>query len=197
MVSPETIKAGAIKKWRVNSQKGFPCGVGSTIKTTIVIREFLERVIVEHNIKSISDAACGDYSWMKLVNKYGASYVGYDINDEMLKNLNYENVKFECIDITKSILPKTDLIICRDCLFHLTTENGVKAIDNFKHSGSKYLMSTTYDINDNVEIDFNFSKKYGFRKVNLKIDPYKLGEPIDRVYESDWNRFFCLWRMNG
>jgi hypothetical protein len=194
----EKIRKGSLEKWRKNKKVGVPCGKGSSIEVTEVIRDFIEKVILEHGIKSISDAACGDYTWMSLVNKHGASYIGYDINDVMIKSLDYEDASFEVFDITSGVLPKTDLIICRDCLFHLTTDDGVKAINNFKKSGTRFLMSTTFDfIDKNVQLDkMSQTKKYGFRRINLQIPPYNLGEPVDRVYESVWNRYFCLWEIN-
>ena len=166
----DNIRKGSLQKWNKNKKIGVPCGKGSTIEVTEVIREFIEQVIVEYNIKSISDAACGDYTWMSLVDRHGASYIGYDINDVMIKSLDYEDASFEVFDVTSKVLPKTDLIICRDCLFHLTTDAGIKALKNFKKSGSKYLMSTTFDfINKNVQLDkMGQTKQYGFRRIIFK-----------------------------
>jgi len=194
----DKIREGSIKRWKNNKQKGLPCGKGATVEMTKVLRPFIEESIVKYKIKSISDAGCGDYAWMALVNKHGASYVGYDINDEMLNQLEYKDVSFEIFDITQAVLPKTDLIICKDCLIHLTTEDGVKAINNFRESGSKYLMSTTYDfIKKNVQISkMDHPKQYGFRKVNLQIAPYNLGTRLCKVYEPAYDKYFSMWKLN-
>ena len=175
----ELIRKGSLKKWKKNKQAGVPCGNGSTIENTKGVSEFIEKVIVDYKIKSISDAGCGDYSWMSLIDRHGAYYVGYDINDEMIKELDYENISFEVFDVTSEVLPKTDLIICRDCLFHLTTDDGVQAIKNFRESGSKYLLSTTFDyVTKNIQLDPRSQiKRYGVRRINIQIEPYSLGRP--------------------
>jgi len=195
----DKIRTESLKKWRKNKRKGFPCGKGSTVEITEPIRKFIEKSIVDYNIKSISDAACGDYSWMSLVNKHGSSYVGYDINDQMINELKYKDVSFKVFDITKTILPKTDLIICKDCLIHLTTEDGVKILRNFKKSGSKYLMTTTFDsIKKNSELDrMSYSKQYGFRRINVKIAPYNLGSRLGKVKDPVYDgKYFCMWEIN-
>jgi len=191
------IKQGSLKKWRNNKKVNLPCGNGSTVEVTAEVRNFIEKCILDYNIKSISDAACGDYSWMKLVNKNNASYHGYDINEIMIEEIKqkYKKVDFSYFDVVHEILPKTDLIVCRDCLFHLTTEDGVKAIKSFKESGSKYLMSTTFNyVDKNFDLQ-NAHERYGVRRINIKIHPYNLGSPLDEIYEPVFNRYFCLWEI--
>lgn len=198
MDNHDLIKKGSMKKWINNKKVNLPCGNGSTIEVTIGVREFIEKCISKYNIKSISDAACGDYLWMKLVNKQGASYHGYDINEVMIEEIKqkYKEVDFSYFDVVHETLPKTDLIICRDCLFHLTTEDGVNTIKNFKESGSKYLMSTTFDyVDKNFDLQ-NAHERYGVRRINIKISPYNLGESIEKIYEPVFDRYFCLWKIN-
>ena len=43
------------------------CGSGSTIHYTKTLRESLVGFLQKHNINSMFDAPCGDYSWMSLV----------------------------------------------------------------------------------------------------------------------------------
>ena len=40
--------------------------------------------------------------------------------------------------------PQVDLIFCRDCLVHLSYANVHKALDNFRASGSRYLLMTHF-----------------------------------------------------
>jgi len=195
------IEERATTLWRNHSRKGVPCGIGSTLENTEIIRDYIEVIIKKYNIKSITDAPCGDYSWMSLVDKQQATYNGYDINYEMLSEnkLNYPDVMFAHLDITTTMLPKTDLIICRDCLIHLCTEDNISVLSNFKKSGSKYLLSTTFDsVSENCNIADGYEREtgYGFRRVNLKIDPYNLGDSIDHVYEPVFDRFLALWELN-
>ena len=123
-------------------------GPGSQIESTESVRESLPKLFEKYNIKSVLDAPCGDYNWMKTVEKNGIKYIGGDIVPKIVRanNKNYkdENTSFKVIDITSDEIPQVDLIICRDCLQHLSQKNAKKALKNFKESGSKYLLVTNY-----------------------------------------------------
>jgi hypothetical protein len=74
------------------------------------------------------------------------------------------------LNITTDSLPKTDLIFVRDCLGHLSDENVLKALENIRHSGSRYLLTTSFTkwhYNSNIE-------NGGWRCINLLIEPFKL-----------------------
>lgn len=44
-------------------------GGGSTISSTTTLRHFLPIFFQKYNIKTILDIPCGDYNWMKMVEK--------------------------------------------------------------------------------------------------------------------------------
>src|SRR3989344_777132 len=85
-------------------------GKGSSISTTARLREKLSSLLRERGVKSMLDIPCGDYNWMKLVQKPGLRYLGADVVKEMIEknNQEYRNnfTKFSIIDITKGSLPK-------------------------------------------------------------------------------------------
>jgi hypothetical protein len=134
-------------------------------------------------IKTFLDVPCGDYNWMKEVNKYNIVYIGGDIVCELIEqnNLKYQdkNISFKVIDITKDILPTVDMIFCRDCLQHLSDENTFKALRNFKKSGPKYLLTTSYPstLSNWDIIDGHY------RALNLRIKPYKFPPPLVKIHE--------------
>ena len=71
------------------------------------------------------------------------NYIGGDIVVDLInKNkTNFgenPNVHFQVIDITETDLPKVDLIICRDCLVHLSYKDIKKAISKIKQSNSGF-----------------------------------------------------------
>lgn len=192
--------------WKDNCKISLPCGIGSTVSVTTKIREFIEKQLKNYNIKSISDAGCGDFSWMSLVNLGAISYVGYDINKEMLdvNKTKYPKTKFVEFDLVNQPLPRTDLIICRDCLFHLPDASVIKALDLFKSSGTPYLMATSYNhikINTPTSAETFISKRkfytadYGFREINLERAPFNLPAPLAFVEEPGFKRIFGLWRL--
>lgn len=107
-------------------------GPGSSLESTAVIRKALPKIIGEYSIESMLDAPCGDYNWMKTIDKK-CDYIGGDIAPDMVavNNEKYssEKVRFMHIDIITSELLEVDLIFCRDCLQHLSYENISKALD--------------------------------------------------------------------
>jgi hypothetical protein len=131
---------------------GSVSGGGSELATTETIRTMLPLLMDHFSIRSILDVPCGDYNWMKEVTKKSefVDYIGGDIVIEIVekntKLFTTNHVRFIQVDITKDKLPNVDLIFCKDCLQHLSFEKVVDAINNFKNSGSKYLLVTSYPL---------------------------------------------------
>jgi SAM-dependent methyltransferase len=159
-------------------------GGGSHINSTKIIREKLPVLWQKFEIKTFLDVPCGDYNWMKEVDKQNIVYIGGDIVCELIEqnNLKYQdkNISFKVIDITKDILPTVDMIFCKDCLQHLSDENTFKALRNFKKSGSKYLLTTSYPLTlSNWDIIDGH-----YRALNLRIKPYKFPPPLVKIHEK-------------
>lgn len=110
-----------------------PCGHGSVFENTEVTRELLSNIAKKYDIKTVSDAGAGDLSWIDSV-KWDVEYTPYDIRKW--------HSRVNQVDITKDVLPKTDLIMCRHVLNHLENQLQAEAIDRFVESGSKYLFLT-------------------------------------------------------
>jgi len=162
-------------------------GPGSHIFSTRKIRKKLPILWKKYNIESVLDIPCGDYNWMKEVNKTGVDYIGGDIVVAIVennnKNYSTENVRFEVLDITKDKLPKVDMIFCKDCLQHLSYENIKRALVNIKKSGAKYLFTTSYprtwknwDILDG-----------DYRALNLRKPPFNFPKPLFKMCEYSSN----------
>ena len=176
-------------------------GCGSDLVATNEIRENLPKIFENFNIKSVVDAPCGDWNWMRLVNLEGIDYIGYDILEDILSEniVKYkkDNIDFEFKDITNDVVRKSDLIICRDFMFHISNEKGIELLDKFKQSGSKYLMLTSY--NNIGHNDILGYEQWGFRPINLKILPFNLGEPIYGFVENHPScngRGLYIWEIN-
>ncbi|MDR2692398.1 MAG: class I SAM-dependent methyltransferase [Dysgonamonadaceae bacterium] len=157
-------------------------GGGSTIKSTVMIRKHLPLIIERYAIRSMLDVPCGDYNWMRVVEKK-CCYIGGDIVPELIENNQKlyasDSVQFKMIDITKDALPAVDLIFCKDCLQHISNANVYKALWNFKNSGSKYLMVTSYPktwLNHDIEDG-------DYRPLNLRKLPFRLPKPLLSVRE--------------
>jgi len=158
-------------------------GLGSQINTTKKIRKMLPCIWKKHSIKTFLDIPCGDYNWMKEVNKTDIEYIGADIVKQVIANnsktYKAPNVNFKVLDATKDDLPKVDMIFCKDCLQHLSNENVWKILKNFKKSGSKYLLVTSYPLTlknwDILDGDY--------RPLNLQKAPFNLPKPQLKILE--------------
>lgn len=174
-------------------------GTGSNLPQTEVLRNELPKLFKKYKIKSMLDIPCGDFYWMKEVYLSKVYYVGADIVSELItKNIvDYPEYKFKVLDLINSELPKVDLIFCRDCLVHLPDYLVIKAIQNIKNSGAKYLLSTTFPNRENHDIQIG-----QWRPINLLNSPFDLHNPILIINENctennnEYNdKSMCLWEI--
>lgn len=175
-------------------------GTGSTLIYTKNLRQELPKLIEQFAIKSIFDAPCGDFNWMRLLLPLiDVDYIGGDIVQPLIDEHNkiHKNKKtrFVHIDLTQSRFPKSDLMICRDCLFHLSYDDTRAVLRNFVDSDIPYFLATTHMqasefINKNIRtgdwrlIDL-FSSPYNFPRDTLA--------SIDDWVAPDAERKMCLW----
>lgn len=160
-------------------------GPGSTIEATAYVREGIEQIIEDYKIKSVLDAACGDFGWFSQVNLHGASYTGMDVVPQLVESLQSQygkknrKRKFIVGDMTIDRLPKADLVVARDVFGHLSYQNGLKALANIRASGAKWFLSTTF-IGGRHNSDIADGD---WRPVNLSGYPYNLGTPTNIIIE--------------
>ena len=161
-------------------------GEGSDLTQTAIIRRELPRIVKEIGIKTFLDAPCGDWCWMKEVDLGVNQYIGVDIVDAMITRHNVEfgnaSISFQSLNLAEAVLPKVDLIFSRDCLVHLTFEDALKIIANFKRSGAKYLLTTTFvDRNKNNDL---VGEDGFWRALNMQLSPFNFPQPILLVNEG-------------
>jgi hypothetical protein len=144
-------------------------GSGSSLDQTRTLRAELAKLIKDYKIKSILDIPCGDWNWMREVDLTGIDYIGADIVKSLISRntLSYPQ-SFRVLDITKDELPKSDLVIVRDCFVHFSDEDIFRAIANIKQSGSKYLLSTSF-ASRTMNTDIPTGQ---WRALNLMIYPF-------------------------
>ena len=122
---------------------------GSTFDYTANLRQNLPQLFKDFSIKSIYDAPCGDFNWMRfVVEQCNISYCGADIVpvlvDKIRRQYATPKVTFRCADIRLDEFPKVDLWLCRDCLFHLSYRYTTLALRNFLASGTPLVLTTTH-----------------------------------------------------
>jgi hypothetical protein len=173
------------RKWIYNDKCESISGEGSTLASTGLVRKEVSRILNQFNIRTLVDGACGDFNWMKEIIKSNTNinYIGCDIVEDLIKS-NIEkyatnNINFQCLDITKDILPEGDLIIVRDCLGHLSEEDVFKFIKNLKRSNIKYLLTTTFLNFENKNINTG-----EWRPICLTKSPFNFSSYIELVSEG-------------
>ena len=140
-------------------------GKGSTVNFTLSVSYNLISCIEQYNIKNIVDTSCGDWHWMKYIQKNLCDYTGIDIVESVIKQNKekYENetTKFLCMDFLSYLksLPDTsvDLIFCRHTCEHLPKDYIFDFFIECKRV-AKYLLltskKTTPDEICNKELEF-------------------------------------------
>lgn len=168
-------------------------GCGSCLKSAATAIRIIPEIIRDHDVKTIADCPCGDLNWLGTIDMKGVDYRGYDVVEQLigLNKQKHPEKRFFVFDAMADVIPPADLIICRDFLFHLSFGEGNRVIDNFRKSGSKLLLTTSFnDLERNSEIPAG--RVYGYRDINVCIDPYNLGPPI--IAEREFgNRFLNLY----
>ena len=158
-------------------------GPGSNLSQTTTVRAILSSLLKELEVKTFLDIPCGDFHWMKELDLSAYDYCGADIVSDIVRNneLMYSNDKrrFIWADITTSKIPKSDFLLCRDCLVHFSYADINKAINNIKNSGSKYLLTTTFPNRPNEDITTG-----GWRPVNLEAPPFSFQKPLSLYNEN-------------
>jgi hypothetical protein len=86
---------------------------------------------------------------------------------------------FSCLDLTRADLPHADLIICRDGLVHLSFADARAAIHNFRRSGSRYLLATTFV----GRLQNRDVATGGWRVLNMQQGPFWFPTPLALVDE--------------
>ncbi len=164
-------------------------GEGSDHIQTEIIRREIPKLIKKYKIKTFLDAPCGDWYWMSQVDLGVDTYYGADIVETMIekntKDYGNSSTIFKCLNLTTDTLPAVDLIFSRDCLVHLSYEDALNILKNFKKSGAKYLLTTTFTNRDkNTDmIDENGNSLF-WRTLNMQLSPFNFPEPILLINEG-------------
>jgi hypothetical protein len=173
-------------------------GGGSGIAATDAIRRELPRLFERYGIRSLLDAPCGDFHWMKHVAVSLDRYVGVDIVRDLVDRNERlyatDRIRFLCADIVADRLPSADAVLCRDCFIHLPTRLILSALANFRASGIRFLLLTSdRDVESYHDIPIG-----SFRRVNFQRPPFSFPTPLCAVNETrTGDRQLCLWELDS
>ncbi len=196
---------------RSNGKLESASGPGSSVAAAANAIGFLRKIITEHNVRSILDLGCGDWNWMKEVGLHdlGVHYTGWDIEPGLIADLNANHgrkeIRFEAHDVLQTPLPKVDLVICRDILFHIDVNWGARLVKAINASGTRLFLATSFPgvvENSNIK-SYNQIEGWGFYETNLDIAPFQLAakkvafidEPLCK--HGNYDRTMALYQLNG
>jgi hypothetical protein len=171
-------------------------GQGSTLARTKVIMSQLPTLLQELHAQTLLDAACGDFNWMRHTELGVFSYIGVDVVADLINRNRrlYEGPTrtFSVLDITRDKLPGADVILCRDCLIHLSFARIRKALSNFKKTNARYLLCTTHTtVSENADCQDG-----GWRSLNLELSPFKFPLPSKLIVEDEeLGKCLGAWRL--
>lgn len=159
-------------------------GPGSSGKQTARVEAALPGILDRLHVRRLLDVPCGDFSWMSRVDLRGASYVGGDLVPEIIaenrERYSHPDRVFLQLDVISSELPAADLLLCRDCLVHLSHSDVLAALENIISGEIAWLLTTTFpDERENVDIVTG-----DWRPIDLTKEPFNLPAPVELLNEG-------------
>jgi hypothetical protein len=126
------------------------------------------------------------------------SKLGLDIVPELISILRakYPEYHFNVLNATKSITPKSDLVMCRDLLVYLTNRQALAVAEIFKKSGSIFLLTTSFT-------ETKLNQELIVPKVGVGWRPLNLDSPLKVIDEGSgegrgkyMDKSLALWQLN-
>jgi hypothetical protein len=184
------------KNWWNNGESR--SGWGAELKRTVSIRTELAVFVRRHSIRSLLDAPCGDFHWMRHVQwPTGFKYIGADIVPDLIvdNRSKYPGIEFIELDVLHDRLPNIDVWLARDLMIHFPDIAVRSALNQFRRSTIRYLLTTTYP-----NAEHNTDIRYGqVRHLNLCAPPFGLPAPFAVLREDDdpnTGRVIGVWRRS-
>lgn len=158
-------------------------GLGSELDSTRHLRTAIPELLHALGATTLLDIPCGDFGWLRHADLDGIDYTGADIVPSLvwLNNARYasDRRRFVRLDITNDPLPAADVVLCRDCMVHLSFANIARAVERIRASGSRYLLATTFPEHaGNEDIQDG-----DWRVLNMELPPFNFGPPLARIVE--------------
>lgn len=177
-------------------------GTGSSLDSTRVLREKLPHALHKLETRILLDVPCGDFTWMDHVDLTGIQYIGGDIVRSIIEANNETNAgkgrSFVELDLTHDTLPDADVLLCRDCLVHLSYANIALVFANIRRSNLRFLLTTSFPgRGDNADVEDG-----DWRPLDLEAPPFFFPEPLLTIVEecheeggSYADKSLCAWRV--
>jgi hypothetical protein len=178
-------------------------GVGSTLDSTRTLRAELPKALRQLEARVLLDVPCGDFTWMEQVDLSGIEYIGGDIvpliveQNQLLHSR--ASRRFMQLDLTRDVLPDADVLLCRDCLVHLSYANIRVVLANIARSNIRFVLMTSFPgRRDNYDVADG-----DWRALDLQAPPFSFPEPrlviVENCEEEDGSyadKSLLAWRVD-
>jgi SAM-dependent methyltransferase len=159
-------------------------GVGSTLDSTRALRAKLPAALRALETRVLLDVPCGDFTWMGEVDLGGAQYVGGDIVPAIVAENRRRHTsasrRFIELDLTRDALPDADVLLCRDCLVHLSYANIACVLANVARSNIRFMLMTSFPgRGDNRDVDDG-----DWRTLDFEAPPFSFPPPRLTIVEE-------------
>ncbi len=178
-------------------------GVGSTLDSTRVLRAELPIALRQLEARVLLDVPCGDFTWMDQVDLSGIEYIGGDIVpliiEENQRLHSSDSRRFMRLDLTRDALPNADVLLCRDCLVHLSYANIRVVLANIARSSIRFVLMTSFPgRRDNYDVADG-----DWRALDFQAPPFSFPEPrlaiVENCKEEDGayaDKSLLAWRVD-
>ena len=161
-----------------------PSGRGASQDQTRALGNALPALLRRLGAGTLLDLPCGDYSWMRRLELPVTSYIGADLLPELIHPLQQgftdQAHHFIVLDLTGDPLPRADVLLCRDCLVHLSFADIRRALVNIVRAGVPWLLTTTFPQNEKNEDIVTGD----WRPLDLQRAPFAFPPPSDLLNEE-------------
>ena len=178
-------------------------GTGSSLDSTRVLREKLPDALRQLGTRVLLDVPCGDFTWMDHVDLTGIEYIGADIVHSIVESNREQYASagrdFIELDLTRDNLPRADVLLCRDCLVHLSYANIARVLENVRRSNVRYLLMTSFPgRGDNKDVEDG-----DWRPLDFQAAPFSFPRPVLTIVEecdeeggSYADKSLCAWTVS-
>jgi hypothetical protein len=159
-------------------------GVGSGLDSTRVLRAELPKALRQLEARVLLDVPCGDFTWMEHVDLSGIEYIGGDIVPSIVEANRRVHAsksrRFVDLDLTRDVLPDAEVLLCRDCLVHLSYANIRAVLANVARSNIRFLLMTSFPgRRDNYDVADG-----DWRALDFQAPPFSFPEPRLTIVEE-------------
>jgi len=180
------------KLWGVNEDNEGYSGGGSDLNNILPYYRYLVQFIQEHNIRTVVDLGCGDWTFSKYLDWSGIDYVGYDVVASVIEKnrqkYGSEHIQFVHGNFLSEELPEADLVLCKHVLQHMPNKDVfsfLKLLPRFKHC----LILNAAPVGS-INIDYPVEETFPFwedRGIDLTLPPFNVKGAKVLEYSQPFN----------